>query len=447
VVFEGYEELSTEVVAAARSAPLARYALDVREGPNAGTRVALDSEAPEAILIGESPACHVRLGDRQISRRHARIEFEGRRIRLTDLGSTNGTFVDGVAIVDAYLRGGELVRMGASAFVVERLDRGDETATLGTATRFGDLLGASPAMRRLYPLCDRIAAADVDVLIEGETGTGKEVLAEALHEHSPRRAGPFIVFDCASVSHKLVESELFGHERGAFTGAIATRKGAAELANGGTLFIDEIGELPLASQVKLLRVLQKREVRRVGGDQTISLDMRVLSATRRNLDEEVQAGRFRDDLFHRLVVARIELPPLRRRAGDVALLAKAFWRSMGGNLADLPDEQIVRWTSATWPGNVRELRNAVVRCLALGADEEIAGPEADAGGPETFEGILDLGLPFPRARQMAISEFERRYVERALTEHGGNITRAAAASGIGRRYFHDLKRGKKSPRS
>ena len=440
-MFEGYQDLSTEIVAATPHVPTARYALDVREGPAAGTRVVLDAEAPSPILIGESPVCAVRFNDRQVSRRHAKIEFDGRRLRLTDLGSTNGTFVDGVAIVEAFLRGGELVRIGGSAFSVERVEGAPETTALAPATRFGNLFGASAAMRRIYPLCERIAGANVDVLIEGETGTGKEVLAEAIHEHSARKDGPFIVFDCAAVSPQLIESELFGHERGAFTGATATRKGAAELAHGGTLFIDEIGELPLASQVKLLRVLERREVRRVGGEQTIPIDMRVLSATRRNLDEEVQSGRFRDDLFHRLAVARIELPPLRRRTGDIPLLAKTFWKAMGGDLAALPDELLVRWSAAAWPGNIRELRNAVARRLALGDEVELGGPEAD-GAPETFDSILALNLPFPRSREKMLAEFERRYVERALAAHNGNVTHAAQASGIGRRYFHNLKRGR-----
>jgi transcriptional regulator with GAF, ATPase, and Fis domain len=286
------------------------------------------------------------------------------------------------------------------------------------------------------------------VVIEGETGTGKELLAESLHERGTRASGPFVVFDCTAVPPALVESELFGHERGAFTGAVATRLGVFEQAHGGTLLIDEIGDLELALQPKLLRALERSEVRRVGGDQLHKVDVRVLSATRRDLDREVQAGRFRDDLFHRLAVARIELPPLRRRRGDVTLLAQAFAENMGADRA-MPEALLFRWEDYGWPGNVRELRNAVLRFVALGETDLGRGDDSPPPGHTTrdegptsdgaLERVLAMSLPYSAARQRVLAEFERRYVERVLAEHGGNVLRAAAASGIARRHLQRVR--------
>jgi DNA-binding NtrC family response regulator len=383
----------------------------------------------------------MRLEDPAVSRRHAALDVVNDELCLTDLESTNGTFVNGVRIVGARLQGGEVVAVGASTLHVERI--GEELAPApSTASGFGRVVGASPEMQRLYPLCERIAASDVAVLIEGETGTGKEALAESLHEGGARAAGPFVVFDCTEAPASLVESELFGHERGAFTGATSTRKGVFEQAHGGTLFIDEIGELELELQPKLLRVVERSEIRRVGGDRRIPVDVRLIAATRRNLDREVQEGRFRDDLFFRLAVARVELPPLRARRGDIALLTAHFWRALGGE-GRPPYELVQRFEGESWPGNVRELRNAVARRIALGdlpRHESLAPPpSAAARGGDALERVLDRDLPFPRARAELLREFERRYVERVLARHGGNVTHAAHASGIARRYFNVIR--------
>jgi DNA-binding NtrC family response regulator len=320
---------------------------------------------------------------------------------------------------------------------------------------FARVLGASPEMRRLYPLCARLAASDVPLVIEGETGTGKELLAESLHEQSARRDGPFVVFDCTAVPANLIEATLFGHERGAFTGAIAASKGLFQEANGGTLLIDEIGDLDMALQPKLLRAIERAEVRPLGGNRFISVDVRVMAATRRDLDKEIQAGRFRDDLFYRLAVARIELPPLRRRRGDVALLARHFWEKLGGE-GPLPFDFLVRLENHDWPGNIRELHNAVARRLALGdlAQGALLGrPGVEAASEatssalsshQTSEGdviarVIALGLPLSRSRELVVDEFERRYVATVLGRHGGDATRAAQASGIARRYFQLLR--------
>ena len=409
------------------------FTVTVTQGPDTGKALRID-QAAQRVLVGTSAACVLKLTDAQVSRRHLALELTRDGLKLVDLGSTNGTRVDRVRVRECVLEGEELISLGGTMLRVEAVAA---SGAAPAATGFGQVVGQSEAMRRLYPLMKRLAQTEVPVVIEGETGTGKEALAEALHEAGPRAKGPFEVFDCTAVPPSLIESELFGHERGAFTGAAAQRKGVFELAQGGTLLIDEIGDLDLALQPKLLRALESREVRRVGVDKWLPADVRVIAATRRNLDLEVQAGRFRDDLFHRLAVARIELPPLRDREGDVELLARQFWRELGGDVRQLDDALLSRWGAASWPGNVRELRNAVARMLTLG--EEARGQQArPKPGPE---GPLDsaLTMPFTKGRDWLLAEFERRYVERLLEQHGGDVAKAAAASGIGRRYFQKLR--------
>jgi two-component system, NtrC family, response regulator HydG len=434
-------------VEAAGSAFLLRR-VRVIEGPDAGKQFALDPNAPSRMLLGTSPACSIRVTDPTVSRRHAALEPVGQRYRLTDLGSTNGTFVDSVAVIDAYLRGGEVIRVGATALQAE-VDEAtvdtDEVPPLPSAMRFGRVLGASVTMRRLYPLCERVAVSSVPVIIEGETGTGKEVLAESLHQMSGRK-GPFVVFDCTAVSPNLMEASLFGHEKGAFTGAVASQIGLFEEAEGGTLLIDEIGDLDLPLQAKLLRVIDRSELRRVGGRRTIQVDVRVIAATRRDLDKAVAAERFRDDLFHRLAVARVELPPLRERHGDVPLLARHFAKEMAGTADMLTPEVLARFGEYAWPGNVRELRNAVARILALGDTMEHSRWPARAVPPSTggqnadwLDMILAANAAFPIARRKVLDEFERRYVERILAAHDGNVSQAARASGLALRYFRLVK--------
>ncbi len=419
------------------------FVLTVTSGPELGRTFEIDGSPASPVFLGQGPSCELKVTDREVSRRHLSLELEGQRLHVRDLETTNGTYVNGVQVVDALLAGGEEIRVGATTLRVAR-QTVSHPRELTTESTFGRVFGASREMRRLYDLLGKLAAAQVSVAIEGETGTGKEVLAESLHEMGPRASGPFVVFDCTAVAPNLVESELFGHERGAFTGALATRKGVFEQAHGGTLLIDEIGDMPLDLQPKLLRVLERSEVRRVGGDRVIKVDVRVLSATRRNLDREVQAGRFRDDLYHRLAVARVELPPLRKRRGDVPALAQKFWSELGGAGRPMPPELLARWETHAWPGNVRELRNAVATAVALGVIPEMTGDAelelADQGSfAKLLEATLDAKLPLVQARQRVVAMFERRYVERLLADHGGNVVRAAAASGIARRHFHRLK--------
>jgi DNA-binding NtrC family response regulator len=302
-------------------------------------------------------------------------------------------------------------------------------------------------MRRFYPLCEKLANSDVPVIIEGETGTGKEVLAESLHEEGTRKAGPFVVLDCTAVPPNLLEAELFGHERGAFTGAVAARRGVFEQANHGTLLIDEIGELDPMLQPKLLRAIERREVRPIGSNRSISVDVRLLAATRRDLDREVQAGRFRDDLLHRLAVARIELPPLKRRRGDIPLLARHFCKDLNGDERFLTKELLLSWEDHPWQGNVRELRNTVARHVALGELASISFASGDgvpgeaSAEPNLSDDFLQhvLELPLGEARQKVVEEFERRYVHQLLARHDGNVTRAAQSAGVARRYLQILK--------
>lgn len=423
------------------------FTLTITEGPQRGQSYRLDASLPTRTLIGTSPACEIRLTDKEVSRRHVALERVGSALKVVDLSSTNGTWVDRVKVFEAELQGGEFLRVGGTMFQVDATTLGTPTAT-PTEFAFGRVIGASREMRRLYPLTARLAQTNVPLVIEGETGTGKEALAESIHEMGPRAQGPFVVFDCTAVPPSLVEAELFGFERGAFTGAVQARKGVFEQAHGGTLLIDEVGDLDLALQPKLLRAIERSEIRRIGGDKWIRVDVRVLAATRRDLDREVQAGRFRDDLFHRLAVARIELPALRNRIGDIAVLATHFWAEMGGNPHALDPALMQKWEDYDWPGNVRELRNKVSRQLALG-DLADMGMERSVEAPpstsdvtargDAIDRFVDMGIPFPQARDRIVDEFEQRYVARLLAMHNGDVAQAAAASGIGRRYFQKLK--------
>jgi DNA-binding NtrC family response regulator len=413
------------------------FVLTVVEGPDRDKSFRVDDTLPTRVLLGHSPACELQLSDREVSRRHAALQLENERLCVTDLGSTNGTFVDRVRVREALLVGGEMLRLGQTALAVG-YEIGASPTKLPTVTSFGRVIGASREMRRIYPLCERLAGADVSVIIEGETGTGKELLAESLHDRGPRAGGPFVVFDCTSVPPNLVESVLFGHERGAFTGAVSAHRGLFEQAEGGTLLIDEIGDLDLNLQPKLLRAVERGEIRRVGGERAIRVNVRILAATRRDLDHEVQAGRFRDDLFHRLAVARVELPPLRLRRGDVPVLVKHFVGELTGDLRAIDQGVLARWENSQWPGNVRELKNAVARQLVLG---DLAGvePSGTVATGDLVERVLAEGLPLTQARQRVVDEFEQRYIAHVLEQHGGSVSEAARASGIARRHFQRLR--------
>lgn len=422
------------------------FELRVVDGPDRGLCFEVTDDHPGRLLIGKSQACDLRLTDPAVSRRHASVEIVDGHLRLQDLSSTNGTFVGDLVAESVRLRGGERLRLGYSTLEVKagELRPGPELASVD---RFGLTLGGSAVMRRLYPLCERLAQTDIAVVIEGETGTGKEQLAESLHLRSPRSGGPFVVFDCTAVSANLIESELFGHAKGAFTGSVRRHRGVFERADGGTLLIDEIGDLPLELQPKLLRAIERQSITPIGDPHSITVNVRVLSATRRDLDREVQLGRFRDDLFHRIAVARIELPPLRERKGDVALLARHFWEQLGGRPEAFPALALRKWNDDAWPGNVRELRNAITRHHALG-DLDAAIPDAVLDPPSStghdptsgdwLTALLARDLTYADARQRVMQVFERKFVDRLMDAYQDDTSRAAVAAGIGRRHFQRL---------
>lgn len=320
---------------------------------------------------------------------------------------------------------------------------------LDAAFRFDNILGSSPAMHRVFDVVTKVAPTDLTVLITGESGTGKELIANALHHNSPRRGGPFIKVNCAALTRELVESELFGHERGAFTGAVATREGKFEAADGGTIFLDEIGDMNVETQAKVLRVLQEREFERVGGNRTIKVDVRVIAATNKDLQQLVREGHFREDLFYRLNVVSVTLPPLRERREDIPLLAthflrEAFSRYGRGPLTLSPDAYALL-LSYPWPGNVRELKNVLEAAAVLAAGEGIRACDLRIG-PHPAEGRPAAPLPatrhpeqlpltFKEAKQQVVEAFEREFITRALQRHQGNITKTAAELGLHRQQL------------
>jgi DNA-binding NtrC family response regulator len=406
--------------------------LFVLEGPDAGARYALLSSQHSPTLVGQSATCDLRLRDRSISRRHASFDASSWPVRVRDLGSTNGTFVNGVAIIEAQLVGGESIRLGDTTIIAEARAPGPR-AKLADRGRFGRTIGASVAMKRLYPLCDELAAGDAPVLIEGEMGTGKELLAESLHEMGPRASGPFIVVDCALGGRDLAKRQR--ETGGSFERLLAQ-------AAGGTLLLDEVGELDAPLQRALARALAANG----RTSRESPAPARILVATRKDLDLLVQQGRFREDLFALISGARIELPPLRAREGDVALLARHFWLEGGGDARAFPADAVARAASHSWAGNVRELRELTSRLLVPGGDAALpstAAPELPCDDTAKLTAIvhelLDADVSYSEARRRLLVEFEQRYVERMLVAHRGNITRAAAASGLARRNFQLIR--------
>jgi two-component system response regulator GlrR len=403
-----------------------RLRLTVEKGPDRKLRRELDGDR---IVIGTHETCDLALTDRTVSRQHCEIALVPEGYAIRDLDSTNGTFLDERVRVREIVVGHEVkIRLGDT---VVRLTPLAETVDipLGHDTRCGPLLGRSAAMRRVFDVVRRVATSDATVLITGESGTGKEIAARALHELGRRADAPFIVIDCGALPANLIESELYGHERGAFTGAIAARAGAFEAAHGGTLFLDELGELPLDLQTRLLGVLERRVVQRLGSTQARPVDVRVLAATNRDLRREVNRKSFREDLYFRLAVVTIEMPPLRARPEDIELYVEDFLREHPGVTIDA--ETMQRLGEQPWPGNVRELRNVIERAVALG---EVDVPAADHVLPRVG-GDIDVGVPFKVAKSALVDEFERGYVERLMQAHGDNITQAARAAEIDRVYL------------
>jgi transcriptional regulator with GAF, ATPase, and Fis domain len=454
------------------------------------------------IRIGSMPDNDVVLTDDTVSRYHGRIVQEEGGYLIVDLGSTNGIFINGVRIREAYLYNGCTITVGQSEVQFYTIQEKVEVVP-SQKTRLHDIIGKNVKMRELYSVIEKIAPSSATVIIEGETGTGKEVVAQTIHKLSPRAQNTMMVFDCGAVPKNLIESELFGHEKGSFTGAIMTRQGLFEMAHGSTLFLDELGELPPELQPKLLRALEQREIRRVGGTRSIKVDVRIIAATNRMLEEEVRSGRFRQDLFYRLSVVRLFLPPLRERLDDLPLLVESFLHDHAYNR--LPDGSRKCTHVATaamealmaysWPGNVRELINAIERAVSFASGEELLPENLPDGvrfgdhgrersGPlsvrsprprtpllssESGRVMLSEGkstslvipqtqplsitpsqlashlqpqtdLPFKDAKELWVAAFERQYVVSLLHKNRGNISHAAREAEIDRKYFRKLMR-------
>jgi transcriptional regulator with GAF, ATPase, and Fis domain len=446
--------MSVDHTRRARGATVVSYAktrIAVTAGPNAGLKLDF---AASSVRVGTAPDNDIVLTDDSVSRHHCEFAATEEGLRLRDMQSTNGVVANGLRVYEATLTGPSTVALGDTTLTITPLSDTVSRERAGE-DRFGDVLGSSPRMRELFADLERIAPTDLALLVEGETGTGKDVIAESVHRASPRAEQPFVVFDCGAVSPSLAESELFGHERGAFTGAVNARPGVFEQAHKGTVFLDELGELPKDLQPKLLRVLEKHEVRRVGGTKTIPVDVRLIAATNRNLITEVEAGNFRQDLYFRIAAAHVVVPALRDRMDDLPILTQYFLsrERPPRTLEDISPPVWEMFRAHRWPGNVRELRNAVQRLLvtperAIRTTLPPASARPSASPPPLTEDASEPLPPLRLARRDANDAFERDYLEAALKRTQGNVTRAAAIAEVSRQVMtklirkHGLREGK-----
>ncbi|MFZ4735221.1 MAG: sigma 54-interacting transcriptional regulator [Bradymonadia bacterium] len=469
---------------------LRKSKLVVLEGPDVGRELVV---AREVVIVGRTAVCDLELTDKSVSSRHFSISAVDNGYVLRDEGSTNGTFYGDVKIREIFLRPGTVFRAGNTVLKFQPTDD-LVTIELSAQDRFDSLLGQSIAMREVFATLERVAPSELTVLIQGETGTGKEMVARAIHNHSPRRAKPYVVLDCSSIPKDLIESTLFGHEKGSFTGAVGQHRGVFEQANGGTIFLDEIGELDLNLQPKLLRVLENREVKRVGGDRTFGVDVRVVAATNRDLRKMVTDGTFREDLYFRMSVVAFELPPLRRRRDDVPLLVGHFLekfnegrRELGRPGLEVSPEAMSGLLERPWNGNIRELKNVVERAASLGDGPVLtrrdfmldgsnyglvhvptpqpvvaapvsapaapaassvgapaAGPApAPAPGPavdlqNTVVFPVDITAEFKDAKQALGDAFEAIYLRKLVLANKGNISQCAKVAGLTRFHLREL---------
>jgi DNA-binding NtrC family response regulator len=395
----------------------------VVKGRDAGREMVLQkAQAAVGTLAGNDLV----LTDPTVSRRHAVVEERSDGYLLRDLDSTNGTFLDNVRVREGYISPGSVIRLGETEISFTSLEERVENLK-SSSDRFGGLIGGAASMQEVFGVLERVAPTDMTVLIQGETGAGKEVAARAMHQFSRRAEGPFVVFDCGAVAPNLIESELFGHEKGAFTDAVKARQGAFELADGGTLFLDEIGELAPALQPKLLRALDQREVKRVGADRPVTVDVRVLAATNRDLEKEVKAGRFREDLYYRLSAVSVFMPPLRDRREDVEKIAEQLLAGIsaevGKKISGLSPEASEALRAYPWPGNVRELKNVLARAAALSSGSRLEARDlflSQGRKSATLQGLSGKTL----------EEIEKAAIHATLKSVNGNKTEAAKMLGI-----------------
>ncbi len=419
--------------------PVRASLLRVVDGPDRGIEIELPAVG---VVIGTERSCDVVLTDSFVSRRHCSVTPHAQGFAISDLGSKNGTVIDGVAVGKVVAPPGVALRIGKT---LVQLMPADEVVDIppSQSERFGGLYGSSLPMRQVFALLERASKSNAPILFLGESGTGKELMARGVHDASPRRDGPFVVFDCGASTDTLIESDLFGHTKGAFTGASADRVGAFAAAHGGTLFLDEIGDLPVALQPKLLRMLEAGEVVPLGGRKSEKYDVRIVAATHRDVFGEVARGGFRGDLYYRLAVVEVHVPPLRQRIGDLPHLIAMFLERAGApqlaqQVGGAALERLMRYH---WPGNVRELRNVITRAVAL------AGPDDDfqslpfvlrptAAAPDTQTVRADR--PFHDAKDEVVATFEREYLRDLVVRAGGNLSQAARIAGLERKFLYKL---------
>ncbi len=431
-----------------------RQRVVVVEGPDRGLEYELSTTR---MTVGSSPKNEVVLSDPTVSRVHCEIVIDRDRYVIRDLGSTNGTKLNGTPVVEAVLAAGSRVRLGDSELLFEPKKKW-ERVSVSDQDHFGELYGTSASMRSVFGLLARVGVTDLSCIITGETGTGKELAARALHGLSSRASKPLVVVDCGAISHTLIESELFGHEKGAFTGADRTRPGAFEVADGGTIFLDEVGELPIELQPKLLRVLERREVRRLGATSVININVRVLAATHRDLVSMVKEGKFREDLYYRLAEVVAHMPPLRARPGDIPLIAQRILtdhaQSSGTPPIQIANDGVALLQSCRWSGNVRELRNVLRRAAALTnttlltADDLRSAMSSGASINQSWTvendstKQIDLGeaLPIKDAREKWMAPMEKEYLVRLIQRCNGDLNLASEQAGVHRKSLERLFR-------